>query len=181
VDEYQETNLRGVFAAGDCAEVRHMVTGRPVLIPLGTTANKTGRVAGANAAGARERFPGVVGTGILSLFGLGIGFAGLSASQAKSDGIQAVSERIQAREKPRYFQGRVLTVELVAERSTGRLLGGTVTGEGDVKGHIDVIATAVSARMTLDQFQWMDLSYAPPFATAWDPVLIAAQQLAKKA
>ena len=70
-DDRMETNLRGVYAAGDCAEVTHMVTGRPTWIPLGTTANKAGRVAGACAAGARERFPGIVGTSIVSIFGMG--------------------------------------------------------------------------------------------------------------
>jgi len=82
-DDRMETNLRGIFAAGDCAEAGHLVTGRPTWIPLGTTANKTGRVAGANAAGGRERFAGIVGTSIVGVFGMGFATTGLTASQAR--------------------------------------------------------------------------------------------------
>ena len=85
-DGRMETNLRGVFAAGDCAEVQHLVTGRPTYIPLGTTANKAGRVAGANAAGGRERFAGIVGTSIVGIFGMGFATAGFSAEQARAEG-----------------------------------------------------------------------------------------------
>src|ERR1043165_5831881 len=91
--DHMETNLRGVYAAGDCAEVTHLVTGRPTYIPLGTTANKTGRVAGANAAGARERFAGIVGTSIVSIFGLGFATAGFSQAQARAEGFTPVSAR----------------------------------------------------------------------------------------
>ncbi len=180
VDERMETNLPGVYAAGDCAEVNHLVTGRPAYIPLGTTANKQGRVAGANAAGARERFPGVVGTAILSVCGLGIGMTGLSEEQARAEGFSPVAAKIEARSRPRYFHGRPTTVELVADRNTGRLLGGTVMSEEGAAGRINVIATALASRMRAAEFEHLDLCYAPPFAPVWDPVLIAAQQLAKK-
>ena len=179
VDERMETNLRGVFAAGDCAEATHLVTGRPVWIPLGTTANKMGRVAGANAAGVRERFPGVVGTSILSICGLGMGMTGLSEAQARAEGFAPVSARIESGSRPRYFRGRPLRVELVADRASRRLLGGTVAGEEGVKGRIDVIAAALHNRMRVDEFEQLDLAYAPPFAPVWDPLLIAAQQLLK--
>ena len=115
VDERMQTNLGGVYAAGDCAETMHLVTGRPAYLPLGTTANKMGRVAGANAAGARERFAGVVGTCILSVFGLGIGMTGLSAAQARREGFAPVSARIDARTHARYFGGRLSSVELIAD------------------------------------------------------------------
>src|SRR5207302_9234357 len=129
VDERMQTNLGGVYAAGDCAETMHLVTGRPAYLPLGTTANKMGRVAGANAAGARERFAGVVGTCILSVFGLGVGMTGLSLAQARREGFSPVAARIEARGRARYFGGKLTTVELVADRNTGRLLGGYVMGE----------------------------------------------------
>lgn len=180
VDERMETSLTGVYAAGDCAEVQHLVTGRPTYIPLGTTANKTGRIAGANAAGARERFPGVVGTSIVRVCGLGIGTTGLSAEQARHEGFSPVAVRIDSRSRPRYFQGRPTTVELVADRPTGRLLGGTVLGEEGADGRINVVATALAARLRVDEFEHLDLCYAPPFAPVWDPLLIAAQQLAKQ-
>jgi NADPH-dependent 2,4-dienoyl-CoA reductase/sulfur reductase-like enzyme len=179
VSEALETNLHGVYAAGDCAEVTHRVTGRPSYIPLGTTANKMGRVAGANAAGRRERFPGVVGTSIVRVCGLGVGVTGLSASQARREGFRAVSAAIEALERPHYFWGTKLTVELVAEEGSGRLLGGTVMGERGVGGRINVLATALSSRMRIDELEFLDLAYAPPYARVWDPLLIAAQQVRK--
>jgi CoA-dependent NAD(P)H sulfur oxidoreductase len=179
-DDRRETNLRGVFAAGDCAEVTHLVTGRPVYIPLGTSANKTGRVAGANAAGGRERFPGVVGTLIVGVFGAGFGVTGLSASQARAEGFSPISARIEAPARPRYFNGRKTTVELVADFATRRLLGGSVIGEEGVAGRLDVIAAALQARMRVEEFEQLDLAYSPPFAPTWDPLLIAAQQLMRE-
>ncbi|HWQ54174.1 MAG TPA: FAD-dependent oxidoreductase [Bryobacteraceae bacterium] len=179
VDERMETNLPGVYAAGDCAEADHMVTGRPAYIPLGTTANKQGRVAGANAAGGRERFGGVTGTAILSLFGKGFAVTGLSAEQARREGFTPVAARIEGRSRAGYFDGRPTAVELVADCGTRRLVGGTVIGEDGTAGRINVIAAALQARMRVEDFENLDLAYAPPFAPVWDPLLIAAQQLSK--
>jgi NADPH-dependent 2,4-dienoyl-CoA reductase/sulfur reductase-like enzyme len=175
-----ETNLTGVYAAGDCVETTHVVTGRPVYIPLGTTANKTGRVAGAGAAGKRERFGGVAGTSIVSVFGMGFACTGLSDAQARAEGFSPAAARIEAYSKPRYFGGRPTTVELVADRATRRLLGGSVIGEDGAAGRIDVIAAALHARLRADDFEQLDLAYSPPFAPVWDPLLIAAQQLMKE-
>ncbi len=177
--DQMETNLRGVYAAGDCAETGHLVTGRPTWIPLGTTANKTGRVAGANAAGGRERFAGVVGTTIVSIFGAGFAATGLSEAQARAERFDPVVARIEGRSRAGYFDGRKTAVELVADRSTRRLLGGAVIGEDGAAGRINVIAVALQARMRVDDFEQLDLAYTPPFATVWDPLLIAAQQLIK--
>ena len=179
-DERMETTVRGIFAAGDCAEVNHLVTGRPTWIPLGTTANKAGRVAGANAAGARERFPGVVGTSIVGIFGMGFATTGFSAAQARQEGFSPVAARIEAYSKPRYFGGGKSTVELVADRDTRRLVGGSVIGDDEASGRINVIATALQARMTVEDFQTLDLAYSPPFSTVWDPVLVAARELSKE-
>jgi len=179
-DDHMETSLRGVFAAGDCAETMHIVTGRPVWIPLGTTANKTGRVAGANAAGGRERFNGVAGTMIVGLFGMGFATTGLSIAQARAEGFSPAAARIEAAVRPRYYGGGKTTVELVADRATGQLLGGAVIGEEGAAGRINVIATALEARMKVDQFEQLDLAYSPPFAAVWDPLSIAAQQLIKE-
>ncbi len=178
-DERMETNLRGIFAAGDCAEVTHLVTGRPTWIPLGTTANKAGRVAGACAAGARERFPGIVGTSIVSIFGVGFAATGFSVAQARAEGFSPVAARIEANSRPRYYLGVKTAVELVADRTTRRLVGGTVIGEDGAAGRINVIATALQTRMRVDEFEQLDLAYSPPFTPVWDPVLIAAQQLVK--
>jgi len=179
-DERMETNVRGIYAAGDCSEVNHLVTNRPVYIPLGTTANKAGRVAGANAAGRRERFPGIVGTSIVGIFGVGFAATGFSVEQARAEGFSPVSARVEANTRPRYYGGTQTTVELVADRTTGRLIGGTVIGEDGAAGRINVIATALTARLKVDEFQELDLAYSPPFASTWDPLLIAAQQLLKE-
>lgn len=179
-DDRMETNLRGVYAAGDCAEVNHLVTGRPAYIPLGTTANKCGRVAGANAAGARERFAGIVGTSIVAIFDMGFATTGFSAEQARAEGFSPVAARIEAPARPRYFGGKATTVELVADRASGQLVGGAVIGEEGAAGRINVIAAALQARMRVDDFEQLDLAYSPPFSPVWDPLLIAAQQLRKQ-
>jgi NADPH-dependent 2,4-dienoyl-CoA reductase/sulfur reductase-like enzyme len=179
-DDRMETNLHGVYAAGDCAEVMHLVTGRPTWIPLGTTANKTGRVAGANAAGSRERFAGVVGTSIVGIFGMGFATTGLSIEQARAEGFSPVAARIEAPVRPRYFPGAPTMVELVADRATRRLIGGSVIGEEGAAGRINVIAAALQSRLRVDDFEQLDLAYSPPFAPVWDPLLIAAQQLIKE-
>lgn len=178
VDGRLETSASGIFAAGDCAETTHLVTGRPVWAPLGTTANKMGRVAGASAAGRRERFAGIAGTSITRVCGLGVGLTGFSAAQARREGFDPVEAVIDApADRARYFRGRPTAVQLVADRSTRRLIGGCVLGGDGVEGRINTIATALTARMTADQFAQLDLAYAPPFSTVWDPLLIAAQQL----
>jgi NADPH-dependent 2,4-dienoyl-CoA reductase/sulfur reductase-like enzyme len=179
-DDRMETNLHGVYAAGDCVEVTHLVTGRPTWIPLGTTANKTGRVAGANAAGNRERFAGVVGTSIVGIFGMGFASTGFSAAQARAEGFSPVAARIEAPVRPRYFPSAKTMVELVADRASRRLLGGSVIGEEGAAGRINVIAAALQSRLRVDDFEQLDLAYSPPFAPVWDPLLIAAQQLIKE-
>jgi len=179
-DDHMETSLRGVFAAGDCAEVNHLVSGRPTWIPLGTTANKTGRVAGANAAGRRERFPGIAGTCIVGIFGMGFAATGLSVPEARAAGFSPAAARIEAHARPRYYHGTKTTVELIADRATRRVLGGAVVGDQGVAGRINVIATALQSRLRVDEFEQLDLAYSPPFSPVWDPLLIAAQQLLKE-
>ncbi|HEY1335905.1 MAG TPA: FAD-dependent oxidoreductase [Bryobacteraceae bacterium] len=179
-DDRMETNLRGVYAAGDCAEAMHLVSGRPTWIPLGTTANKTGRIAGANAAGARERFNGIVGTSIVGIFGTAFATTGFSVEQARREGFSPVAARIEGRARPGYFGGTHTVVELVADRATRRLIGGSVIGDQGAAGRINVIASALQNRMRLEDFEQLDLAYSPPFAPVWDPLLIAAQQLMKE-
>lgn len=179
VNERMETNLPGIYAAGDCAETTHIVTGGPAYIPLGTTANKMGRVAGANAAGRRERFAGVAGTLIVALRELAIAVTGLSVAQARQAGFQPVSVRVEAPDRSRYLGSRPTYVELAAERTSRRLLGGSVVGEHGVAGRINVIAAALAAGMTVEQFAQLDLAYTPPLAPVRDPLLVAASELSK--
>jgi len=180
VTDRMETNLAGIYAAGDCIETLHLVTGGPVYLPLGTTANKTGRVAGANAAGARERFPGVAGTMIVALRGLAAGVTGLSPAQARKEGFQPTAVHITAEDRSRYLGSRPTLVELVADRRTRRLLGGAVLGERGVAGRVNVIAAALTAGMAVEQLAQLDLAYAPPLAPVWDPLLLAARALLKE-
>ena len=180
VDERMETNLGGVFAAGDCAETVNRITGRPIRVNLATVANKMGRVAGASAAGIRDRFTGTVGSSLVRVFGLAVGTTGLLSDEARKEGFEPVAATIESRERPAYFWGNNSIVQLVADRRTGRLIGGFVAGERGAKGHLNVITTAITMRMRVEDFEQLDLAYTPPYATVWDPLLIAAQQLRKQ-
>jgi NADPH-dependent 2,4-dienoyl-CoA reductase/sulfur reductase-like enzyme len=179
-DTAMRTNLPGIFAAGDCAEALHLVTGQPAYIPLGSTANKQGRVAGENAAGGQAVFGGVVGTTVLRCFDLAVATTGLTAASARDAGFQVQETTIQAKGIAHYFPGAEdIHVKLVADSDTGKLLGGQIAGKHCVAKRIDVLATALFNRMTVAQMRQLDLSYAPPFAPVWDPILVAANVAAK--
>ncbi|MGD8895429.1 MAG: FAD-dependent oxidoreductase [Acidobacteriota bacterium] len=181
VDEEMHTSVPGVFAAGDCAEARHIVSGRPVWIPLGTTANKQGKVAGANAAGAAERFPGVAGTAAFRIFDLEVGRTGLSPTEAARVGLEAVAAVSRQPSHAHSVPGASpITTILSVDRKTGRLLGAEMAGVGVVAKRIDVLATALHAGLTVEALVELDLSYAPPFAPVYDPVLIAAAVAQKR-
>lgn len=180
VNEFLETNVAGIYAAGDCAETQHLLLKAPAWIALGTTANKMGRVAGANVVGRRERFPGVLGTSILRVCGLAVGVTGLSEPVAREAGFRPVSATIEGRIRASYFGGETVKIKLIADRESGKLLGGAVVGEQGVEGRVNVLATALTADLGVEEFQFADLCYAPPYATVWDPLLIAAQQLLKE-
>lgn len=181
VDERMETNIKGVFAAGDCAESRHRLTGQMVWEPLGDIANLQGRVAGENAAGGDARFPGVLGTSICKTFELAIGLTGLTESAAQAAGFDAISVVINARDKARYYPGaRDLNLKLVAEATNGRLLGAQAVGVGAVDKMIDIAATALLGHLTCGDLEYADLAYAPPFSPVLSPIIIAASALGKK-
>jgi len=175
VDRRQETSVKGVFAAGDCAAVYHRLLERNVYWPMGVIANKTGRVAGANAAGADERFPGTVGTIVFTLFGLEAGRTGLTEKQALAVGYHASQTTIRTRTRGHaYPNGRDLTLTLLYDERSGRVLGASIFGGEFVARRIDVIATALAAELTLDDLSGLDLAYSPPVSPVWDPVLVAA-------
>jgi len=181
VDEHCATGVHGIWAAGDCCAVRHLLTGRPAYLPLGTTANKMGRVAGSNVAGERARFPGVVGTAVTRAFSLEVGLTGLSPEEAREAGFDPVSAHAVAGSRAGYYPGGgPVTVFLTADRRSGRLLGGQVAGPEGTKGRIDTLAAALTAGMRLEDFAALDLAYAPPFAPVWDPLLVAAGVLKGK-
>jgi NADPH-dependent 2,4-dienoyl-CoA reductase/sulfur reductase-like enzyme len=177
-NERMETNLPGVYAAGDVAEAHHLVTGQPAWLPLGTTANKQGRVAGENAAGGDAVFPGIVGTAAVKVFDLEVARTGLSEAQAREAGFDPVAATIEHSNHAGYYPGATpLRVKIVADGLSGRLLGGQIVGREAAAKRIDVLATALHARMDMEAIIALDLSYAPPFATAWEAVQIAAQQV----
>jgi NADPH-dependent 2,4-dienoyl-CoA reductase/sulfur reductase-like enzyme len=174
-DSTLRTSLPEVYAAGDCAEALHLVTGEPAYIPLGSTANKQGRVAGTNAAGGQETFGGVVGTMAVRAFDLAAACAGLTANKARALGYAVQETTIQAKDSAHYFPGATdMHVKLIADEASGRLLGGQIVGEKGVAKRIDVLAAALYNCMTIADIQRLDLSYAPPFAPVWDPILVAA-------
>lgn len=175
VDSAMRTSVPAVFAAGDCAEAHHLVLDRPSWIPLGTTANKQGKVAGANAAGANQHFGGIVGSAGFKCFDLEVARTGLGAAEIAHAGLDAVAAVSTHHTRAGSYPGdKPITTVVYAERGSGRLLGAQMIGGEAVAKRIDVFATALHARMTLEQVEALDLTYAPPFAPVYDPILIAA-------
>jgi NADPH-dependent 2,4-dienoyl-CoA reductase/sulfur reductase-like enzyme len=178
VDRRQRTTLDGVYAAGDCCESHHLVSGRSTYVALGTVANKQGRVAGINIGGGYATFPGVVGTAITKVCALEVGRTGLTEREAAAEGFAAVASTIEATTIAGYLpDAKPMAVKLVAERGTGRLLGGQIVGEERSAKRIDSLAVALHARMRVDEIVDLDLAYAPPFGSTWDPIHVAARQL----
>ena len=179
-DESMCTNLPGIYAAGDCAEAYHLVTGRPAYIPLGSTANKQGRIAGENAAGGAATFGGVTGTMVVRCFDLAVAATGLNAAHARDAGYDIRETLIQAKDITHYFPGVAdIHVKLIVDGDSSRLLGGQIAGQKGVAKRIDVLATALYNRMTIEDLRQLDLSYAPPYAPVWDPILVAANVAAR--
>ena len=179
-DPRMETSGEGIWAAGDCVEVFHRVSRRPAAIALGTHANKQGRVAGINATGGSREFPGVVGTAVTKLCEYEVARTGLTEHEASEAGFAAVATKIESTNRARYYPGSApITVKIVAEQTTGRLLGAQVIGREGAAKRIDVLAVAIWNEMTADDFSAVDLGYAPPFSPVFDPTLVAAHEVGK--
>ncbi|MBZ0272848.1 FAD-dependent oxidoreductase [bacterium] len=175
VNERQETSEPNVFAAGDCCESLHLVTGEKVFAPSGTSANKQGRVAGVNAVGGDETFRGVLATRVVRVFGMDFGRTGLTIDEAVAAGFDAQAKTIKTYSRANYFpDGGEIFVKIVYGRNDGRLLGAQIAGPEGVKGRVDVVAAAIAGRMSVQEFSDLDLGYTPPFSAVWDPVLIAS-------
>ncbi len=176
VNERAETNIRGVYACGDCAEAHHRILGRGVWIPLGDTANKQGRVAGANIVGEGVSFPGIIGSAATKVFDIELARTGLGEEEAKREGFDITATLIESSTRAHYYPNRKsIMIKLISEKSTQKLLGAQAIGGEGVAKRIDVLATAIWAGITLDEIAWLDLTYVPPVAPVWDPVLVAAQ------
>ncbi|NKZ08643.1 FAD-dependent oxidoreductase [Actinomadura latina] len=178
-DRRMRTRAERVWAAGDCVESRHLVSGGPVAIPLGTHANKQGRVAGVNIGGGYATFPGVVGTAVAKICQVEVARTGLSEREAAAAGFAALSVVVESTTRAGYHPGATgMKTKLIAERRSGRLLGAQIVGEENAAKRIDGLAIALWNRMTVEEMTGLDLGYAPPFAPVWDPVLIAARKAA---
>ena len=181
VDRQMQTSIDGVWSAGDCAEKFHRVARKAVTIALGTHANKEGRVAGINIGGGYATFPGVVGTAVSKVCDLEVARTGLKETEAVEAGFDHVVSSIDSTTRAGYFPGaEPIRTKLVVEKRSGRLLGAQIVGKEGAAKRIDALATALWNEMTVDHMLNLDLSYAPPFAPVWDPVLIAARKAWEK-
>lgn len=181
VDEYLRTSEPDIYAAGDCVENNHLVSRRPVYVPLASTANKQGRVVGSNLAGLKETFPGVMGTGVFQVFELNGGKTGLTEKEAVELGYSVVTSYTSGLDAAHYhpFHGSGI-IKLVACAETKRLLGAQVVGPGEVVKRLDVFSTAMQLGASLEQIASLDPGYAPPFATPIDLGLHAVNTLRNK-
>ena len=179
VNPRMETEVEGIWAAGNCAEAYHLISRKPIFVALGTVANKQGRVAGLNIAGVPATFPGVVGTAMVKIFDLEVSRTGLQEREIQQLGLSYVSAKIEGRTRAGYFPGaEKITVKVFAEKGSGRLLGGQIVGGPGAGKRIDVLATALHGGLNLEEMINLDLGYSPPFSPAWDPILIAVRQAA---
>jgi NADPH-dependent 2,4-dienoyl-CoA reductase/sulfur reductase-like enzyme/rhodanese-related sulfurtransferase len=181
VDARLSTSDPDIYACGDCCETTHLITGKKVHIPLGSTANKQGRVAGINAAGGKASFAGVIGTSILRVFNINAGKTGLSEVEARAHGYAIEVVLSPAHDKAHFFPGaKPIVLKLIAERPSGRLLGLQAVGEGAVDKRLDAAATAITFGATAEQLSQVDLAYAPPYSAAMDNLIVAADILKNK-
>ncbi|WP_068056761.1 FAD-dependent oxidoreductase [Nocardia xishanensis] len=168
-----------IWAGGDCVEVLDLVSGRNRHIPLGTHANKHGQIIGAGVGGGYATFPGVVGTAVSKVCDLEVARTGLREKDARAAGLQYVSVTVESTSRAGYYPDAApMTVKMLAERRTGRLLGVQIVGREGAGKRVDIAAVALTARMTVDEMTALDLGYAPPFSPVWDPVLVAARKAA---
>ncbi|MFG2798253.1 FAD-dependent oxidoreductase [Streptomyces pseudovenezuelae] len=170
-----------IWAGGDCVEVLDLVSGQERHIALGTHANKHGQVIGTGVGGGYATFPGVVGTAVSKVCDLEIARTGLREKDARRVGLQFVSVTIESTSRAGYYPGASpMTVKMLAERRTGRLLGVQIVGREGAGKRVDIAAVALTAGMTVERMTALDLGYAPPFSPVWDPVLVAARKAVAK-
>jgi NADPH-dependent 2,4-dienoyl-CoA reductase/sulfur reductase-like enzyme len=180
VNERMQTGVEGVWAAGDCAQSYHLVTRRPFYVALATVATKQGRVAGINLGGGHATFPGVVGTAVSKVCAVEVARTGLQERELRDLGWDYATATIHSHTRAGYYPGAGrITVKLLAEKGSGRLLGGQIVGAEGAAKRIDILATALHAGFTVGDMVHLDLGYAPPFSPVWDPVLAAVRQVLK--
>jgi NADPH-dependent 2,4-dienoyl-CoA reductase/sulfur reductase-like enzyme/rhodanese-related sulfurtransferase len=181
VNERLQTNDPDIYAGGDCAEVENVITRKKTLVPLGSTANKHGRIIGTNVTGGSDTFPGIAGTAVAKVFDYNVARTGLTEAQAREAGFDIVTSLIPTFEHATYYPGaREILVKLIVNKDDGRLLGGQAVGTGDTSKRIDVLAAAITAGMKADDLANLDLGYAPPYNSALDPLHNAANVIRNK-
>lgn len=175
VNEFLQTSDPDIYAGGDCVVCEHKVSEQKVYVPLGSTANKHGRIIGTNVTGGNEQFPGVLGTSIVKVFDWNAGRTGLSEAEAKQLGYDVVTAFVPGPDKAHFFPGKKLILtKLIADRETGKILGAQLIGPGDIARRLDIMVTAITFGATAHQVANLDLAYAPPFSPAMDNIINAA-------
>ena len=181
VNEGMETSAEGVYAAGDCAETIHLITGKKTWIPLGSTANKQGRVVGANVCGGHASFPGVLGTTVFKAFDFSVAKTGLNMREAEKEGFHPIQAIVRGHDRAHYYPGRKeSTLKVIADQKTGQILGGQALGEGPSDKFMDILAMALHAKMDCEKLASVDLCYAPPYSPVLSPIIVAANVLMNK-
>lgn len=171
VNEKMMTNLNDVYACGDCSEQYHIVTRKPIYRPMGSTANKMGRIAGDVITGGSLRFRGILGTGIFQIFGMTVALTGLSEREAEIEGYEAAVCHNIKPNKPEYMGGKEMVIKGIADKEDGKLLGAQIVGYEGVDKRIDVFVTAITYQAKAEDLFHLDLAYAPPFSTTKDPIM----------
>ncbi len=175
VNNRMQTNIKDIYAAGDCCENFHLVSKNYAWIPLGSTANKEGRCAAINIAGQYDAFPGVLGSAVTRYDGFTISLTGLTETEAKKFGFDVISSTMTKKDRAGYMpSAENITIKLVADKRSKKILGAQAIGSGDADKRINTVASAIQADQTVDEFLHLDMTYAPPFSTAVDPLLSAA-------
>ncbi len=176
-----ETNVEGVYAAGDCAESINMVTQRPTLCQLGTTAVRQAKVAGINAAGGYAIFHGVLGSSVTKLFDMEIGVTGLTEFFARKAGLEIVVGKINSKTRPEYYPGGLdIKIKIVAEKESQKIIGVQIIGGEQVTQRINALSFAMQKQMTVRELAKADTAYAPPLNETWEPMVLAAEMALRK-
>jgi NADPH-dependent 2,4-dienoyl-CoA reductase/sulfur reductase-like enzyme len=181
VNEYMETSDADIYAGGDCVENTNLISGQKVFAPMGSTANKHGRIIGENICGGRVKFRGVLNTVMVKVLDLNIGKTGLGEREAKQLGYEYITALITGPDKPHYMpEAKEITIKLIVDVKTRKVLGAQVFGLGDVAKRIDVLATALTLGGTIEDLFDIDLSYSPPYNSPIDNVAVAANAVMNK-
>lgn len=181
VNEKMETSMEGVYSAGDCATTRNLITGDEIYLPLGTIANRQGKVVGINIGGGNDSYPGVLGSGVTKAFEYIIGRTGLSEREAVERFQCVTSPIIKSSTRAHYYPGvQPIWIKLIAEKEGGKLIGAQIIGSEGVKERIDAMAIGIHKGITIREMVDVDTCYSPPVSPVWEPYVIAATTLLKK-